>query len=115
MMNVTVGLTEPNPFCDLVATVQACSIITMAHLRNNNKSIYNKYVEDNLPHPLPFILETKDWKNHPDDNNDNTNTKKRKLPNDQNLKINVHVKTAYTEFIDQMNSYKSTQGCNFQR
>jgi hypothetical protein len=78
MMNVTVGLTEPNPFRDLVATDQACSIITMAHLRNTNKSIYL-----NLPHPLPFILETKDWKNHLHDDNDNTNTKKRKVPNNQ--------------------------------
>jgi hypothetical protein len=74
---------EPNPFRDLIATVQACSIITMAYLKKEDPVLYKKYTEDNLPHPLlPFIIETKEWIHDEDDEQNEDDKKLSKENND---------------------------------
>ena len=102
VMNVAIGLTKSNPFQDLIATVESCSIITMAYLKRENRSIYNRYCEDDLPHPLSFLVESKDWNK---DDNDTT----------QPLRINMHVKRAFDGFATRMIQYNSTKYCNFRR
>jgi hypothetical protein len=87
-MSIAVGLTEPNPFRDLIATVQACSIITMAYLKKEDPVLYKKYAEDNLPHPLPFNIETKEWIYDEDDEQNEDDKKSLKENND--LKISKY-------------------------
>ena len=102
VMNVAIGLTKSNQFQDLIATVHSCSIITMAYLKKRNKAIYNRYCEDDLPHPLPFIVESKDW-----NKNDNDTT--------QPLRISIHVKRAFDDFAPRMTRYNSNKYSNFCR
>jgi hypothetical protein len=111
-MSIGVGLTEPNPFRDLIAMVQACSIITMAYLKKENPILYKKYTEDNLPHPLPFIIETKEWIYDGDDEQNENDKKASKENND--LKISKHVQIAYNKFTARMVMYKATKDCIFQ-
>jgi hypothetical protein len=104
---------EPNPFRDLIAMVQACSIITMAYLKKEDPVLYKKYAEDNLPHPLlPFIIETKEWIHDEDDEQNEDDKKSSKENND--LKISKHVQIAYNKFTAPMVMYKSTKDCIFQ-